>query len=518
MPFPDSALSITNKIDTSLLNTRKWRAKYSLLHTMAIDRCGADTNNINLILPAVDYYQSKGSVEDRVRALFYQGRILFNQGDYSSAFISLLCALDYAQAIDDIWLKGMICSYLGITYNRNHNNEDELAYCSKALDYFTRYGDPKYIDNSNYLTAVACHNNRLFAKSDSLFNCVDSNGAFGGPALIGRAENYLSWHPEEASRAVSLFEEASQKGQCFSLVNWFQYCYALQLSGRRSEASTLFNRLEPYAADASALWWKYCITKSWGDNTNALVYFEQYSQTRDSLVKAKLAQSLYKAEREHANYLAEKANNKATRIKSQLLFTVIVGLFALITMVLLGQRRRVKAKMEKEELAQKCNAAEEMLSLLHEQDEDRVKAEETIRNLQVSFATMYQNQFSQIGRLYNTNLDISLLADKGAQQYASLVSSVFSEISSKKQSQRDFEDRINHDLDNIMLKLRNDFPKFDEKTFRFLSYIIVGFKNPTIAAILNEKITTVSTRKSRLKQEIYSHPTPNTTLYKAFIR
>ena len=97
------------------------------------------------------------------------------------------------------------------------------------------------------------------------------------------------------------------------------------------------------------------------------------------------------------------------------------------------------------------------------------------------------------------------------------VEAIFSEIAGGKKQQKKFEARINADLDNIIKKLRTDFPSFDDDTIRLLSYVIVGFKDSTIATILNDNPSTLRTRKSRLKQKILDTPTENTSLYKAFL-
>ena len=53
---PDSALSAIRQIDTLSLRTKAEKAKYSLLHAMALDKNYIDTTDTRIIAPAVEYY------------------------------------------------------------------------------------------------------------------------------------------------------------------------------------------------------------------------------------------------------------------------------------------------------------------------------------------------------------------------------------------------------------------------------------------------------------------------------
>ena len=53
---PDSALATICAIDTTTLTTRSLRAHYALLHAMALDKNWIDTTDVNVVMPAVVYY------------------------------------------------------------------------------------------------------------------------------------------------------------------------------------------------------------------------------------------------------------------------------------------------------------------------------------------------------------------------------------------------------------------------------------------------------------------------------
>lgn len=65
---PDSALQAIRTIDTTLLDTRALRAKYSLLHAMALDKNYIDTTDVRVVLPAVDYYSKHRAADEKMKA------------------------------------------------------------------------------------------------------------------------------------------------------------------------------------------------------------------------------------------------------------------------------------------------------------------------------------------------------------------------------------------------------------------------------------------------------------------
>ena len=62
---PDSARRVLMSVDSTSLTTRRLRARYSLLRTMAQDKCYIDVAEDSTVLVAYDYYQHRGDRRDR---------------------------------------------------------------------------------------------------------------------------------------------------------------------------------------------------------------------------------------------------------------------------------------------------------------------------------------------------------------------------------------------------------------------------------------------------------------------
>lgn len=99
--MPDSALTVLNKIDNSNLNGNEMSARYALLKSIALDKNYIDTTTFDVLQPAIDYYLVHGDADERLRTLYYQGRIYQNQGNDDAAMCSFMDACDLRQKVTD---------------------------------------------------------------------------------------------------------------------------------------------------------------------------------------------------------------------------------------------------------------------------------------------------------------------------------------------------------------------------------------------------------------------------------
>ena len=63
---PELALRTIDSIDTRSLLSRSRKARYALLKTMALDKNFIDTADVNVILPAAEYYARKGTATEKM--------------------------------------------------------------------------------------------------------------------------------------------------------------------------------------------------------------------------------------------------------------------------------------------------------------------------------------------------------------------------------------------------------------------------------------------------------------------
>lgn len=93
---PDSALTVLSDVDSAALNTRALRARYSLLYVMALDKCYEDITAPGLLDPAVAWYERHGSADEKMKTLYYEGRIAQENKNSSYAAVCYSRAEAYA--------------------------------------------------------------------------------------------------------------------------------------------------------------------------------------------------------------------------------------------------------------------------------------------------------------------------------------------------------------------------------------------------------------------------------------
>lgn len=101
----DSALSVLQAIDPTRLTSDSEKARHALLLSMALDKNLIDRTDFAVLQPAIDYYARHGNATDKLRTLYYQGRIYFNQGDMATAMSYFNRALNEGKSSDDIRTK-----------------------------------------------------------------------------------------------------------------------------------------------------------------------------------------------------------------------------------------------------------------------------------------------------------------------------------------------------------------------------------------------------------------------------
>lgn len=82
------------------------------------------------------------------------------------------------------------------------------------------------------------------------------------------------------------------------------------------------------------------------------------------------------------------------------------------------------------------------------------------------------------------------------------VKQFFDNLSHDTETRRELERTVNALDDDIMVKLREQFPQFKPADIDLLCYIYAGFSAQIISVIVGDSVSNIYTRKSRLKTKI----------------
>lgn len=141
---PDSALTVLQNLDSSVLSTRALQARYSLLRTMAVDKCYEDITIPGMLDPAVAWYNRHGSADEKLKSRFYQGRIAQAQRKQTEAAVFFAQAEQFVAEAKDSHAIGLLYEAMATVYNTVHNTDKEQEYVEKSLSVYKEAHDPIY--------------------------------------------------------------------------------------------------------------------------------------------------------------------------------------------------------------------------------------------------------------------------------------------------------------------------------------------------------------------------------------
>lgn len=167
---PDSALVILSSIDKESLGNVEEKARYALLMSIALDKNYIDTTDLKVIQPAVDYYLKHGSINEKLRTLYYQGRVFQNMGDDGRAMTSFLSGSNLrGQATDTLILAHTLVAQ-GALYFKQYKIEDYTRNNLYAASLYGRIGN-KGLELRSYARALDGYimmGDKI--RADSIFN------------------------------------------------------------------------------------------------------------------------------------------------------------------------------------------------------------------------------------------------------------------------------------------------------------------------------------------------------------
>ena len=468
---PDSALATIRAIDTTTLTTRSLRAHYALLHAMALDKNWIDTTDLNVVMPAVEYYDRHPSGIRRAKAWYYLGRIQQNGNDRQEASISFLKSERYAEASDDYNFKGLICMAMSTIYSQTHLYEEALEYTNRAYLFFEETRDTLNANSALFCMAKDYNNLERYDESDSLYlfllegHQIYSN--LKSDLLCSHALNCVT-NKEDYAQAITYFEEAlSLTGSLPKMNFWGAYAYALSRTGNEKRADRIFD-------------------------------------IQDNNVREVLKQSAVKAQKDFLEQMNLESESSAKK-RQILLWCFVALLLAVILLLLfLFRRRKERSAQEKEELIDAYKSLTMEHSVLSSRysdlsaEVDRIEKEKaSVRN---KYIQLCQSHFKRIGRINEVLYYHS--SEKDNKLYSELKRSIRN-IGMDNKSQSEFELLLNESFDNVMVRFRETFPDKKPRYYQLVSYLFAGFGSSTICVIIpGFQKHNVHVERYRLKQMI----------------
>ncbi len=546
---PDSALAVLESIDTLSLKTKAQRARYSLLHTMALTRTHRDIPDLRIIQPAASYYECHGSNDDRMKMYFYLGVAQYDTGDPEAAITSYLRAKEYSSRSDNLVFRGIISSSISDVYLWNNNNSESILYCKEACDYFVQAKDSFRLWNTTGLLANRYSNIRDWAKADSLYSIFFSqpirDTSIYARQLLNLAWNNIFKPGSDPHESIDLFRKATGEfGGTPSLSDYCVYAYASEIIGDYDTANDLIRQLENVDSSSTILKiWKYRISKHHADYKTALTYLEQSLNDQNSEVLETVGQSVALAQSDYyesKSLLLDKDRRLQRQMKWMIfliaLLVVVSGLGIYSKRKKIWQRQVEEMSFINDEVNQRLNEsllceaehlrsidslksanelAERNIQTLSEKLSDAAEKEQALMKLRAKYVQVNKQQYAQLNKLCRRYFESGKFSKDSDDNIYAEVKKILAILDEP--NQKELESMLDDNLDGIMTKLRAAIPDTTEKDFRFISFLILGFDTKTIARMMDYNVNTVYTKRYNIKEKIARLDDENKTLFSELI-
>lgn len=502
---PDSALAVLRALDSTAVRGRGLRARYSLLHTMALDKCYEDITVPGLLEDATAWFSRHGSPDDRMKTCYYQGRIQQDNGNLSAAAIAFSQAEYYAEEATDTHAVALLYNAFASIYDAVHNTQKELEYVEKELSVMKESGDPMYYSALGNL-AMVYHTRKDWALADSLYQEAISHSDAYPHALAIYLSNYarmkLLHSEKDPQGAIDLLNRKREiSSGVLSPKEVGAYAYALDLLGNRKTADALIDRLQalPDASRSEVVSWLYRISLSRGDQTRALTYLRAMLDVEYEEVVETLSDSVSQALQDY--YFQKAQQERERKLQQGVLGLSTIVLLLLLAIALLLRERRLS--LERDRLISIRAALEQ--DLREQENRTEIYSSELSSRIELLRKQMQQERLDRLrnsGR-YGYWLWMEQNSRFSDKEVVRALRKDLQEICAIEQDYRALERRLDRELDGLFSRLKEDLGlngKTQEE--RFLCFWLTGLRADMIAELMGITTNNVYVKTHRLEERI----------------
>lgn len=509
---PDSALTILDSFDTSLLENKSIWAHHSLLHAQAKDKCYIDETDDSLMTQVVNYYEGKRDKERLFKAYYYLGRIQYNAGDYASSMLSYTKAEQLIDKIDDEFIRGLLYAQLGMLHQKYYDYPRSLDAFNTAAKHYelARKTAHKYFAKLNI--GQVYQELKDYTAAEVLLSEVMS---------WSYENDFVQLCQEALEFLITLYDETDQEAKISSLTNsvYADYCgsslqviqiRAFELSKQNNASSIdMLNEADAYLQHTvdtiSNYYYKYRVHKQFGQYKEALFNHEQMINVQDAQTSTVLKHPLLSIKNDYIQAENKYMQLKVKMHKTQKHFAIII-LCISICCITIYFRRRIQEKntemlgyievatdLEKT-LIEKCQEIESISNNLGVIGSELKTSEGYISEI-------FYKQYELLNKLTSTYYETHV-CNKDMEAIYKQVSLEIERLSSDKKAISQLENFVNRYRRNIMNTIRTHLPDLTKMDYRLLCYLCAGFSAKAISIFTGDSTNNIYVKKSRIKDAI----------------
>ena len=512
---PDSALNLLQSLDGSSLRNRAERARYALLHAEASERAGLEVDNDSLLRIAWDYYsQHPNEIRGICKTRFYQGRNRLRKGDKPGALRMFLEIEEQLRKIDEPYYMGLLYLRIGGVYRAELNFVRAYRYYRDARDLFIRAGATRQTAEALLgMTASALRMQDLTRARRDCTMALELADDLHDDTLVRRSLGLFSTIytvseneciPNDLLQRVeaSVRRDTSAAAHC-TLAQTQLFRHRPDSARRYLEQA----RQQHPDPDLQAMieYTAYRVEARAGQYREAARKIHRFIYLNDSLTRAALQTSAGMVERD---YYREQTAFADYRMQNRRTWERVVAAALIVVVGIAGLLIRQRMRLHKERneryllLVRDAEAEYRNLSRRLEQQD----------HAQARMKGLIASRFDIVDRLGKTLYERENTVS-GQAAMTREVKQLIEGFAENGDMLQELEQIVDMAHDEVMQKLRRNYPKMKEADIRLLCYIFGGFSPQVISLFMEESVANVYARKSRLKMRIKNSDAPDRELF-----
>ena len=505
---PAQALQMLDTLSREDFRSRREKARYGIVKSMALTKNWIEPSSDSLIRPAVDYYGKSRQHKYRMLAWYYLGRVQSKQEELVPSLYSFKKAEDAAENTGDDQYKGLIQMGLANVCTRNYNSPEALKYVKKALPFFLKANDRYNYNVAKLRQAEELRNLEEWDVAEALFDSLlvipDVEKNIIKRSLLGCAHSCIHRPEPKPEKAKELLLKALQDyPEGLAEIDYCNLASAFALTGDIAQAEGILDQVEALNPSFFGLKsFRADIAAIKGDYRAAYRMWEEGYRVESKIIRETLKQSTAVAERDYFSMMESQAMLRAKKRDSLIILLSAGSLLIIAGLWSSFSRRRKKDEREKEQfrnLSENTSSALASISGLVDRTDQERRDLKDMQN-RVLLQT-FRNQMAVIQSMTEQYESIQQDDRKWHKAYNYLKDQVQEHFGDEWAYKR-LEKKVNKAVDGIMMRLRSQVKLTDEGDYRLACYLIAGFSPDFIAVRMQRSLATIYSKKSRLLTEI----------------
>lgn len=496
---PDSSLLLIGQVDRRTIRGERDMAHYRLVYSEALYHNQIDSDCDSLTRPLFDYYYYSDQHEERARAMYQHGRVMYNSGKNAEAMYALLESEKSLQYHDNSKLLGLVYLIMGNIYGSECLYQNALNVYNISYELFNELNLDYHAICSLNNIAECLYSLQDYERAEVLLKnvCTIAKGSgyveLLSYALHSLCDIYLYTNRVDELGDILLHFELNSCPIFFHL-SYNYYCAIYQANlGNKAEAHRLMELADscPNIEGTSVEYLKYFLYRYLGDKSQALYWLSMYTEQQEEQMLSILELPVLNMQLELLRQEKEVATERAQTSRFKNTIFILVLLIVVLAVGIWGYARIVKQKHAIEEYMSMVN--ELRLTLTHFSSSENNELKESwsahgviLNEINIIFETYYEHG--------NTSREASKIIER--------VKSIIEIMRYDENSLSQLAKVVNVYHNNILERLKSSAVKLSEKDIKYIIYLLSGFSKRSICLLLDMDSAALSRYKYRVKNKM----------------